>query len=84
MAAVCDKSQIVGEFLEWLREKKGWELCAYPTFDKESTRFYLVRYEIDTLLAEFFGIDLRKVEIERRALLDWIRQQSPGAEVIGR
>lgn len=31
---------------------------------------------ISRLLAEYYGIDLDKVEQERKALLDWIREQN--------
>jgi hypothetical protein len=75
------KSETVQEFYDWLREEKHYVLARYVP---ESERFgddgiygeqpveVLVRPE--ELMAEFFGIDLRKIENERRALLDAIRK----------
>lgn len=70
MAAVREKSQAIGEFLEWLREEKGWTIAEeYGNSD----RLLPVRYSTEALLAEFFGIDLNKVERERRAILEGCR-----------
>lgn len=71
MSQVRPQSQAIGEFLEWLRYEKGWVLATVP----EEYEFTLVEasYSIEGLLAEFFGIDLDKVETERRQMLDEIR-----------
>lgn len=54
LSDVRSKSQVCGAFLEWLEQEKGWHLPAY---------------NMQQLLAEYFDIDLNKVETERRALL---------------
>ena len=84
LRAVVDKSQTIGEFLDWLqadgvipsREHEHSEGCyeggdricgtskGELTFDHES---------IESRLARYFEIDLRKVEAEKRAILDAIR-----------
>jgi hypothetical protein len=136
MSAVRDRSQTIGDFLDWLSQEKNWHLGAYVierdfepgerfTVEKieragspdvyrvrdhgsmntysyvggrwdtreeaeESARLhdedYIRRteehasrpyrrqsYAMEELLAEFFEIDLKKVEEERRAILEAIR-----------
>lgn len=86
---VAPRSQAIGEFLDWVRSEKGWQLATLATPHvhepdcKGTSGFYecgfirdefmLARYDIQRLLAEFFGIDLEKVETEKRELLDSIR-----------
>lgn len=74
LAAVSEKSQVIGEFIEWLRDTKRWQICQYDT---AMTRWWLVTFAINNLLAKFFGIDLNKVEAERRALLADIQGRVP-------
>lgn len=132
---ILDQSHAVGEFLDWLREVKGWHLAA----DQAESTFWAGQYKIvevtrserrgggsffriedvesvfttytdgwfdtrkeaqtwingeevrrqqvaednpvlrvqrfqpEELLAEYFGIDLDKIESERRAILEAIR-----------
>ena len=54
---IRSQSQLIGEFLEWLSYSKGISLGT-PVHD---------------LLAEFFEIDLKKLEAEKRAMLWSIR-----------
>lgn len=74
MQGVKDKSQAIGEFLEWLGSEKEvflakWELDEYE--DEYITRFL---YSAEKLLAEFFNIDLNKVEQERRQILSELKE----------
>jgi hypothetical protein len=66
---ICDKSQSIGEFLEWVGD---------------THRLTLTRVDIDgrqwppdcsttQLLAEFYEIDLDKLEREKREMLDALR-----------
>lgn len=62
-------SEDIGAFLEWL-EEKGLHLCRFD----EPAEHWRPAYEgIQPLLAAYFEIDLVKVEVERRAILDHIR-----------
>lgn len=68
-------SQEIGEFIEWLGET-GYEIC----------RWYGGEYEYvgrtpEAWLAEYFGIDLEKVEKERAAVLAFVRSKNEEAEV---
>ena len=84
IVAVHDQSQKLGEFLDWLREQ-GWELCAYQGVEDEESEetpdgWYPIHKPAEQLLAKFFGIDLNKVEAERRALLEAIREKQKNKE----
>ena len=70
LQAISDKSQVCGEFLDWLQEQ-GYHLGRY---NEEGTRLYTHTVPMVTkLLAEFFEIDQAKIEDEKRAMLDEIR-----------
>lgn len=76
MAAVKDKSQAIGEFIEWLHDKKGLVIAEWN--DSIIGRDELVGAYIGTeqLLAEFFDIDLEKVEQEKRQMLKELREHA--------
>lgn len=67
MKAVKPKSQAIGEFLEWLADEKGYAICENTRGARED--WVPIRFNIEEILAEFFEIDLEKVEKERRAIL---------------
>jgi hypothetical protein len=84
--AITDKSQAIGEFVDWLdaeksivlarrhehgddcRSEEGFLMCGYSTND-----LIPAGVRIQTLLAEFFGIDEEKIEREKREMLAEIR-----------
>lgn len=100
MHAVKDRSQAIGEFLEWLQQEKRLELAqwhshtedcqSFAIFGKEAAHpeeledghyhrnqcgmsdqaLYVFNYSIEKILAEFFEIDLQKVDEEKRAILE--------------
>lgn len=70
LKAIQAKSQACGEFLEWLDER-GIELGCWA-----EGRFDPYSYRKTSLLAEFFGIDERKIEEEKRAMLDEMRRMN--------
>ena len=83
MVAVKEKSQAIGEFIEWLEGHKAvvfaqWaqEVCpnGYSCSHKHEPQLFPMHYDIETLLADFFDIDLNKVEKEKRAILKMIRE----------
>lgn len=77
---VKDKSQVIGEFLEWLTDRgivlaklhehtdgcieNGIRECGCSEED-----FYPLHRPTDQILAEYYDIDLNKVEIEKREML---------------
>lgn len=68
LAEIHDKSQVIGEFLDWLNSE-GIYLC-----EEISEKLFPIRDTIEFLLADFFGIDMKKVEEERQSMLDDIRK----------
>ena len=76
ISAVKEKSQAIGEFLEWARSE-GFFLASWQHFGNPEPEGYdrLVASNKTTnqWLAEYFEIDLNKAEEERQALLDEIR-----------
>ncbi len=77
MVALQEKSQVLTDFVDWLRDVKQLTLCAYITLDDVGTpraRWMPHMQSFEDMFAEFFGIDLDLVEIERAAILNAIRE----------
>jgi hypothetical protein len=77
MAQFTDKSQHIGEFLDWLLGERNLMFARWPDEDEES-EWSLDSpipecLDINGLLAEYFGVDLVKVENERRSILEYLR-----------
>jgi hypothetical protein len=84
LTSVSQFSQKIGEFLDWIAQTHGVVFSKYHThsdegcYDEEGNRTCGVRtddldrffFDKEKLLAEFFEVDLEKVENERRALLE--------------
>lgn len=83
MLKIKEKAQVAGEFLEWL-QSKGYRICTYfkdkeyekDEKDEDESGYYPAHINIEQLLADFFGIDLEKVEKEKRKILDDIREKN--------
>ena len=77
MKAIQDKSQIIGDFIDWLNSEKKVYLAKYITrespFENEEDLVTWAVPNIEKLLAEFFKIDLQKIEQEKLQLLADIR-----------
>lgn len=65
LSGIKDKSQFLGEFMEWANHK-GMTFCEISDRDGQ---MYRVNKGINTLLAEFFEIDLNKIAEEKDAML---------------
>ena len=65
LSAVSDQSQVIGEFIDWLGETHAAEIGVW-----RKDHMVPIGIRMEQLLAEFFGIDLEKVEEERRAMLE--------------
>jgi uncharacterized protein with HEPN domain len=75
LSRIKDKSQIIGEFIEWLGEAKGYHIGQYREYQDDPffKEMIPIRTSTEKLLAEFFGIDLNKIEKEKLQMLDEIR-----------
>ena len=71
MADFRVESQAIGDFLAWLQTEKKIKFAKYY-----GERLAPVQVPVEDTLAEFFEIDLKKVEKERQALLDFIRKKA--------
>ena len=74
---------VVQDFYDWLTQEKGYVLARYVPEEErfEGDGIYgeqpvAVHLDPEQMMAEFFGIDLDKIEAERRALLDHLRSVS--------
>lgn len=67
LAAVSDKSQVIGEFLEAMG-LRGYRLAEYIQGSEEEGMFPL-RQTTQDILAEFFEIDRVVLEREKQAIL---------------
>lgn len=62
MAKIQDESQLIGDFIDWLKSRSRWKMDA------------LNLGPIDDMLAAYFRIDMGKIEKEKRAMLESCRQ----------
>lgn len=83
LQAVKDKSQAIGEFIEWLQSTKHYVIAQWQQIDPdtepgeaeaEDQMLFRASFSIETLLAEYFKIDLGKLEQEKQAMLESLRQ----------
>lgn len=70
MKSVHNQSQCIGEFLDWLFHEKHRTIAEVPEGMDE---WQPVGGSIEKILAEYFEIDLAKIERERRAILETLR-----------
>ena len=76
MATAAEKSATLSEFLDWLRSNQ-YVLAKYNERPQQlgDDDLLPVRIGNEQLLADFFGIDLKKVEEERSALLQQLKEE---------
>lgn len=94
LALISDKSQAIGDFLEWSRmtlckphehEPECYAGAQRPQCGLAEGEFVPVMRPIRKLLAEYFDIDEQKCEDEKRAILDElqgrlvVKEMKPGA-----
>lgn len=88
---VSEQSQTVGAFLSWLSDEKKLTVCEIHEHDDDDCygdksefrvcgltngEYIPASLNIEKLLAEYFDIDLNKVEKERRKILESLRTES--------
>jgi hypothetical protein len=71
--AIKDQSQACYDFIEFLGDRKKMRLCQVPL---GQNNYQPVHASIRDLLAEFFEIDMVKIEDEKRAMLDALREMN--------
>ena len=73
---VKDKSQFIGEFLEWLQTEQKITFGEY-TDENPDTLFPILHKSTEKWLALYFNIDLNKIEEERLQMLKNLREDNP-------
>ena len=79
MKMIQSKYKVIGMFLEYLLGEKGHTICRYALKQDEKTKngdetgykkddLIPIFKSIEQMLAEYFGINLKKVEQERRRI----------------
>jgi len=68
---VQDKSQTIGEFLEWLGYEKDYAICE---IEERYQRYYPISINHQKLLGQYFDIDLDKLEKEKRQMLETLKK----------
>jgi hypothetical protein len=77
LMAVRDRSQAVGEFLDWLQHEQGYSICEWSERVEEDDEheyrpagWVNLHRPIDSWLAQFYQINPVRLEEEKRAMLD--------------
>lgn len=87
LTKIKDESQTIGEFLEWFQHEKKVTACVKHKHDDScysKSGYSCCSFRVDeyapfpflteVLLAEYFKIDLNKIEKEKRQMLDKIKK----------
>lgn len=74
--AVREKSQAIGEFLDWLSQK-NYSICElrFKTKLKIDEAYFPIHKSIEKWIAEYFDIDLEQAEKERVKILEDFREE---------
>lgn len=85
MRAILEQSHVIGKFLDWLTHEKGISLCKWQDTiihsneigDYTPEGYYQIGQGHEKLLAEFFDIDLDKIEDEKQAMIAALQDEAP-------
>jgi len=76
MRAYAECSQNIGEFIDWLTDEKRVVFALWDDDGDTGERILIPTcLSMNVLLAEFYNLDLDKIEEERRAILDYIHNK---------
>lgn len=78
-ATFTDVTQEIANFLDHLQER-GLELCMW---DEEGEEYFASRRTKEQVIADYFNIDLDKIEKEKLAILQDLRDTRAGEEMHG-
>jgi len=74
LCAIEDRSNAIGEFLDYGASKLGLVLCEEPNTRRNQSRWPCpTSRSISSVLAAYFGIDEVALEVEKRAMLEAMR-----------
>lgn len=73
LTLVKERSQEIGQFLEWMQDEKEWVICEREPTYRQS--YYPVGLNMNQLLAEYFEINLDVLEKEKLSMLEELRSK---------
>lgn len=75
---VQEHSNIIGQFLDWLSYERGYKICecCEGADARNDDSYYPVNSTTEKILADYYGINLDKLENEKRQMLDLLRKQN--------
>jgi hypothetical protein len=75
-------SEKVQEFIDWLYDHKQWTVAEFQEHEHRRFGEVLVPVSLtrEQIMADFYSIDLRKVDDEKRIMLTTIRTENARAE----
>lgn len=79
LSEVSERSQEIGAFLDFGLPKMGLVVCEVIEIDGEE-QLIPMRRSIQSVLAEYFGIDQAKIDAEKEAMLEAMRAASATSE----
>lgn len=79
MLEIRERSQAIGEFLEWLNEE-NIILCNYPV--EGSDLYHPASQNTHILLHKFFNLDPDVIEAEKRAVLEHVRNNAHQSGIV--
>jgi len=65
---------LLSEFYDFLTQEQGWEIAK---FDDDSQRLWPIRERPAEIIGLFIGVDPKKLEKEKQAMLAEIRSTQP-------
>ena len=75
LKAIHPQSQAIGEFFDWLQNEKAVVLGVWQVSSAGVDEIFPTYQPIQEMLEEFFDIDPKKLEAEKRQMLDEIRKE---------
>jgi hypothetical protein len=75
LSAVQRETQAIHSFLEWLGDEKGYFIAEWDKDHPDGNMPFAIRENHTTLVAEFYEIDLKAFDNEKRDMIEKIRSQ---------
>lgn len=84
LLALSDKSQVIGEFLQWLRSE-GMEIAYWRTSPNAvEPRLTVLSKSINSLLAKYFDINQDKLDREKADMVRRLRETQKPSQFLYR
>lgn len=78
MKPLTERSQIIGEFLDWLQHERDTALCELRDLGSDEwwpeKQYIPISKGIEALLAEYYDVDMKVIEQEKREMIKELRE----------